>query len=635
MGDLGFVQRLVSYEVDPNDGPYFMERPFQTAIMDGKLEIARYLLCRCNITDLGSLRAPLYMALRRGSLEDVQAILNGPRTLTADDVNGPSATMMQGLRENLKVEHESFLAASLNLNASPGLKILGDQLKDRRTLWKMGITAMRRLRKDRAPSDFRQVISLLLVSSSMRKTTSIEEFGDYDAFLMDLRRWRFLAVEESRRGVFDELVLSLWGQEMQPLNGQVEDFGNDMDFFRAFARQFAEIAQSPPATHNTAVYETTGTDQNGTNPASDGASELPEPEAQTSDKGPVPAPELQEESRSCTVAAYLRLGAIFCFFMAGLLGRFSSLIDAFYVAPMQLETPSWISFPSFVEEARSKIQDGRIRTVAELDNFMYHKALSSMPLNEAWDQSLMRKVIETGSVFLRSALKHWTMQKSLTYMAVYHGLQPTLLSLSGCIKSNPTSSISADLRLLSNSMREVVHYPCGGISTPISMQTPGTSKSPNVTPGGSGELAQTVSPAHANTDGDVSSWSPQAWSPVASRPIPRPKPSQHLRPSSITQPRKHNNKVQKPPGAEDRRTCPKCGKVLATVTNKNRHVIDKHPESPGQERAAAGSPAGATVPIFHFCRLQCGARYAQARNRNDHEKKACKRRSGTYDAGQG
>lgn len=59
-------------------------------------------------------------------------------------------------------------------------------------------------------------------------------------------------------------------------------------------------------------------------------------------------------------------------------GRFSSLIDAFYVAPMQLETPSWISFPSFVEEARSKIQDGRIRTVAELDNFMYHKVNPAM-----------------------------------------------------------------------------------------------------------------------------------------------------------------------------------------------------------------------------------------------------------------
>ena len=54
-------------------------------------------------------------------------------------------------------------------------------------------------------------------------------------------------------------------------------------------------------------------------------------------------------------------------------GRFSSSIDEFYVAPMQLESPSWISFPSFVEEARSMIQDGKIRTVAGLEKFMYRK----------------------------------------------------------------------------------------------------------------------------------------------------------------------------------------------------------------------------------------------------------------------
>ena len=320
MGDLGLVQRLVCYEVDPNDGRYFMERPFQTAIMTGKLEIARYLICRCNITDLGSLRAPLYMALQRGGLKEVREILNGPRKLTAHDVNAPSATMMRGLRENLRIGHESFLAASLNPNASPGFRILGDQLKDYRTLWKMGISAMRRLRKDRAPSDFRQIISLLLVASSMRKTTSLEEFGDYDAFLLDLRRWRHLAVEESRRAVFDELVLCLWGQEMQSPDGYIGDFGTDMNFLRAFAREFVEIAESPPATDNTAVYEMSGTEQDGNNPASYGPSDLQQPEAQTIDKDPVPVSDLQKESSSCTVAAYLRVGAIFCFFIAGLLG---------------------------------------------------------------------------------------------------------------------------------------------------------------------------------------------------------------------------------------------------------------------------------------------------------------------------
>ena len=54
-------------------------------------------------------------------------------------------------------------------------------------------------------------------------------------------------------------------------------------------------------------------------------------------------------------------------------GLFSSSIDAAYVAPMQLGSPSWISFPSFVEETKSRIRAGRIRTVAGLDDFMYYK----------------------------------------------------------------------------------------------------------------------------------------------------------------------------------------------------------------------------------------------------------------------
>jgi hypothetical protein len=316
-GDLDLVQQLICYEVDPNDGPCFMERPFQTAIMNGNLEMARYLIWRCNITDLGNLRAPLCLALRKGVLEEVQAILNGPRTLTSHDINGPSARMMQVLRENLRTEHNSFLEASRDTKASVGFQNLGDQLQDYRTLWKMGISAMRRLRKDRAPSDFRQVISLLLVASAMRKTCSVEEFGDYDAFLLDLRRWRRLAVEESRRGVFDELVFCLWDQEMHPIEEDVDDFGKDINFLRAFTREFAEMTESSSTADSA---EIPGAEQDGDGPVSNGASEYHRPEAQRSDEDPVPIPETQKTSLSCTIAAYLRVGAIFCFFIACLLG---------------------------------------------------------------------------------------------------------------------------------------------------------------------------------------------------------------------------------------------------------------------------------------------------------------------------
>jgi hypothetical protein len=318
--DLGLVQRLLCYEVDPNDGPRFMERPFQTAIMNGDLEIARYLMWRCNIADLGNLRVPLCLALRKGVLEEVQAILNGPRTLTTHDINGPSATVMQILRENLRSEHNSFLAASLDTKASVGFQILGVQLQDYRTLWKMGISAMRRLRKDRAPSDFRQVISLLLVASAMRKTCSIEEFGDYDAFLLDLRRWRCLAVEESHRDVFDELVFCLWDQEMHPTEGYVDDFGKDIDSLRAITREFAEMTELSSTTDDAAFHEIPRAEQDGVSSASNGASEHHRPEAQSSDEDPVLIPETQKSSLSCTVAAYLRVGAIFSFFVACLLG---------------------------------------------------------------------------------------------------------------------------------------------------------------------------------------------------------------------------------------------------------------------------------------------------------------------------
>jgi hypothetical protein len=225
--------------------------------------------------------------------------------------------MMQVLRGNLRTEHNSFLEASRDTKASDGFQNLGDQLQDYRTLWKMGISAMRRLRKDRAPSDFRQVISLLLVASAMRKTCSVEEFGDYDAFLLDLRRWRRLAVEESQRGVFDELVFCLWDQEMHPIEGDVDDFGKDLNFLRAFTREFAETTNP---SDSAVFHEMPGAEQESDSSVSNAASEHHRPEAQRSDEDPVPIPETQKTSLSCTIAAYLRVGAIFCFFIACLLG---------------------------------------------------------------------------------------------------------------------------------------------------------------------------------------------------------------------------------------------------------------------------------------------------------------------------
>jgi hypothetical protein len=261
----------------------------------------------------------------------------------------------------------------------------------------------------------------------------------------------------------------------------------------------------------------------------------------------------------------------------------------------------------------------------------------------------MRKIIETGSVSLKKALKHWTVRKSLTYMTVYHGLQPTIASLTRCIGGNPNSSIATDLRELSYSLQEISNSPIDGISTPVSQKTSQSSTSTSTTPSTSGSMTQHKSPVQTNTDGETAFSPPQAWSPVSSSYVPQStlpmsqEPSPHLRAISIPRPRKHVNRIRKKPPLEDR-TCKVCGLVLSSVGNKNRHVDDKHQPANGsgggdglsqESSPVTGSPSGMLVRKPHFCRFHCGARYAQARNRDDHERKQCRKRGASYGVGQG
>jgi len=255
----------------------------------------------------------------------------------------------------------------------------------------------------------------------------------------------------------------------------------------------------------------------------------------------------------------------------------------------------------------------------------------------------MRKVIEIGSISLKKSLKHWTMRKSLTYMTVYHGLQPTLASVTSCIDDNPNSSIATDLRELSYSLQNINISPIGGISTPVSLQTPPMSTSTSTTPVTSESIAQHKSPAQTNTDSETTFSPPQAWSPVSSSHVPRSQlpisqePSPHMRVISGPRPRKHTNRIRKRPPPEDR-TCKECGLVLSSVGNKNRHVDDKHQNvngsGGGEGRPVTGSPSGMLVRKLHLCHFNCGARYAQARNRDDHEKKQCRKREAARGAGQ-
>jgi hypothetical protein len=259
----------------------------------------------------------------------------------------------------------------------------------------------------------------------------------------------------------------------------------------------------------------------------------------------------------------------------------------------------------------------------------------------------MRKVIETGSVSLRKALKHWTVRKSLTYMTVYHGLQPTFVSVTSCIDDNPNSSIATDLRELSSSLQKINISPIGEISTPVSQQTAQTSASTSTTPLTSGSMTQHKSPVQTNSDGETTFSPPQAWSPVSSIYVPQSElpmsqePSPHLRAISIPRPRKHANRIRKKPPPEDR-TCKVCGLVLSSVGNKNRHVDDKHQPVngsdggdglPHESSPVTGPLSGMLARKPHFCRFHCGARYAQARNRDEHEKNQCRMRGASYGVG--
>lgn len=336
--DLQLVNLLLKYEVDPNDGPCFMERPFQTAINHSHLNIALSLWRHSNITDLGNLRAPLQLALLQRDLDQARAVLHQPRTLTADDFRGSSTTMMQVLRANLRVEHDRFLASSWKDAASLDYHNFGSKLQDYRTLWKLGISAMRRLRKDRPPSDFRQVVSLLLVASAMRKTCSIEEFGDYDAFLQDLPRWRNIAVEESRRGLFDEIVLEVWGQDKSLLSMNEGDFGRDKAFLHAFTKEFVGVMELSSISQSSTPHEKSAdnedrmsldsegeaNDQPRLNPSSATSSKAKDPHLDETNGLPIVPTLVLQQTTTVSGATILRLGAIFAFFIACLLGVYIS-----------------------------------------------------------------------------------------------------------------------------------------------------------------------------------------------------------------------------------------------------------------------------------------------------------------------
>ncbi len=247
-GNLGLITRLLMYGADPNDGPSFMKRPLQTAITHGQLETAKFFLQQRATADLGDLLKPLCHAVFQGNLAQARSILQQPRKLVAE-IPKLSATSKYGpLRKNFRLEHDIVLEKSYVSKYQP-FRAIGAFFQDYRTMWKEGMSALRRLHKKRRPKDFNQVLSLLVIASAMRKTSiSKDEFGSEDLFLDDLDRWRCLAIDEHEQALFDEIARVVWGKTTVIDNlRNAQDFEQELEHLNRLMQELmSDIGGSSP-----------------------------------------------------------------------------------------------------------------------------------------------------------------------------------------------------------------------------------------------------------------------------------------------------------------------------------------------------------------------------------------------------
>ena len=213
-GDFEMVKSLWKYGIDLNDGPSFLERPLATAILNGRLEIARFLVMQGADADLGSTRDSLFDAVLGGDLQKASRILWEPRTLVTEDTPYyRRRSVFRRLRRLFKEEHAQFYNSSQNSSAGPAFQDVGNHLKEYKPMWKLGVKAIRQLGKNRPPRNLREVLSLIAIASAMRKTiNNPAQFGDYDVFLDDFDIWRVLAVNPNQIDLYDEIVFNVWGK---------------------------------------------------------------------------------------------------------------------------------------------------------------------------------------------------------------------------------------------------------------------------------------------------------------------------------------------------------------------------------------------------------------------------------------
>ena len=93
-----------------------------------------------------------------------------------------------------------------------------------------------------------------------------------------------------------------------------------MNFLHAFTREFVEMTEMPATAGNASFHEKSGNEQDDISPGPNVASDHNQPETPNPDESSLPTIEPPERPSSCTVATYLRLGAIFAIFIPCLLG---------------------------------------------------------------------------------------------------------------------------------------------------------------------------------------------------------------------------------------------------------------------------------------------------------------------------
>ena len=295
------------------------------------------------------------------------------------------------------------------------------------------------------------------------------------------------------------------------------------------------------------------------------------------------------------------------------------------------------------EKAKVHVQEGLIRTVADLDCFVIKmvsyptlnyearyltvsspQARESFSVDQNWVQSSLRKAIEIGSASLKKALKNWSFQKRYINLALYLGLQPNKAAVMSCIKANPKSSIALELRMLSNALDlQNTAFEQNHSSIPVGSQRPTSSPPANSGSCMSRQTFQRSENGYSALQTHTllnSSPMQQSHTPLTNRsPSIVPKMNMNY------QPTRHKGGIQKRKQSQKPKRivplselcCPHCDKVYLTISNKNRHVRETHPVTEMQY---------ASPRIRYSCGQGCGGTYTLERSRDNHERTTCRNR---------